>query len=335
MSTPNRASILNKTFRILRKHYKWVGPLRDRTVLEHLLYACCLENSQPEAADEAYARLQESYYDWNEIRVTSVGELAEILNPLADPADAATRLKQVLQVVFETYYAFDLEHLQKQNLGKAIKELEKYKGTTSFSVDYVTQNGLGGHSIATNQGVIKTLTVLGIVSEAEARKRHLPGMARAISKSKGVEFSSLLHQLGTDFQMTPFSSRVRAILLEITADAKSRFPKRKTRKKETPPAEKKTAKPAEPLADQAVAKTAAIKKSAAAKTVVKKTTGRKASVEKGATKKKTEKKHASRQSQKSVSKKPAKAKASKRKNTPSKKTKKKTAARQSAKRKPR
>ena len=231
MSTSNRAGLYKKTFRVLKKHYKPVIPVTDRSLLEHLLYACCLENSQPETADEAYAKLQESYYDWNEIRVTSVSELAETLNSLTDPVDAATRLKQVLQVVFETYYSFDLEHLKKQNLGKTVKELEKYQGTTSFSVDYITQNGLAGHSIATNRGTIKALVVLGIVSEAEAKKRRLPGMERAIAKPKGIEFSSLLHQLGTDFDMTPFSSRVRAILLEIAADAKSRFPKRKTRKK--------------------------------------------------------------------------------------------------------
>ena len=231
MSTSNRAGLYKKTFRVLKKHYKPVIPVADRSLLEHLLYACCLENSQPETADEAYAKIQQNYFDWNEIRVTSVSELSETLNSLTDPVEAATRLKQVLQVVFETYYAFDLEHLKKQNLGKTVKELNKYQGTTGFSVDYITQNGLAGHSIATNRGTIKALVVLGIVSETEAKKRRLPGMERAIAKPKGIEFGSLLHQLGTDFDMTPFSSRVRAILLEIAADAKLRFPKRKTRKK--------------------------------------------------------------------------------------------------------
>jgi endonuclease-3 len=301
MSTSNRAGLYKKTFRVLKKHYKPVIPVADRSLLEHLLYACCLENSQPETADEAYAKLQENYFDWNEIRVTSVSELSETLNSLTDPVETATRLKQVLQVVFETYYAFDLEHLKKQNLGKTVKELEKYQGTTEFSVDYITQNGLAGHSIATSRGTIQTLVVLGIVSEAEAKKRRLPGMERAIAKPKGVEFTSLLHQLGTDFDMTPFSSRVRAILLEIAADAKLRFPKRKTRKK----AAEEVAQPAAP---------------------------EKAATKKAATKKSTVKKQA--KGKKTITKKASKPKAAKRKQAARKKTT-KPAAKRPAKRKPR
>ncbi|MCP3696481.1 MAG: hypothetical protein GY917_30075, partial [Planctomycetaceae bacterium] len=269
MSTPNRAGLLKKTFRVLKKHYKSVIPIGDRSTLEHLLYACCLENTQAEATDEAYAKLQESYFDWNEIRVTSVGELAEVLNALTDPADAATRLKQVLQMVFETYYAFDLEHLKKQNLGKAVKELDKYTGTTNFSVDYVSQNSLGGHSIATNAGAVHTMVVLGIVTEAEATKRRLPGVERAISKAKGIEFTSLLHQLGTDFRTTPFSSRVRGILLEIDPNAKERFPKRKSRKKEAPPEKEKPTKPSK-TAKKAASKKATPKKAASKKATPKK-----------------------------------------------------------------
>ena len=335
MSTPNRAGLLKKTFRVLKKHYKSVIPIGDRSTLEHLLYACCLENTQAEATDEAYAKLQESYFDWNEIRVTSVGELAEVLNALTDPADAATRLKQVLQMVFETYYAFDLEHLKKQNLGKAVKELDKYTGTTNFSVDYVSQNSLGGHSIATNAGAVHTMVVLGIVTEAEATKRRLPGVERAISKAKGIEFTSLLHQLGTDFRTTPFSSRVRGILLEIDPNAKERFPKRKSRKKEAPPEKEKPTKPS---------KTA--KKAASKKATPKKAASKKAAPKKKKTPTKATKKTSSRKTAKTSATKPkrakakaakpkrAKAKTVKTKKTPAKKTKKATTKRP-AKRKPR
>ena len=92
MSTPNRAAKLVKAHKVLKKHYDPVPSLADRSLLEHLLYACCLENASFEQADEAFARLQQSYFDWNEIRVTTVAELAEILTGLAEPNVAAARL---------------------------------------------------------------------------------------------------------------------------------------------------------------------------------------------------------------------------------------------------
>jgi endonuclease-3 len=235
----DRASLLTKTAKVLKKHYKSFSPPSTRSVLEHLLYACCLEASMHEASDDAFARLQQTYFDLNEVRVTTVSELAEVLSGLNDPEQAARRIKKALQSVFEAYYSFDIDALKKGNLGKAVKEIEALNGVTPFAVSYVAQNALSGHSIPANQGVFQLFGVLGLVTAAEAAKNRIPGLERAIPKSKGVEFASQLHQLGVDFMTSPYSSRVRSIVLEIDPDAKDRLPKRTTKKA----AKTKAAKP--------------------------------------------------------------------------------------------
>ncbi len=231
MSASNRATKLTKAHKVLKKHYK-PHSVAERPVLEHLLYACCLEIAPPEAADEAFARLQQAYYDWNEVRVTTVSELTEVMGSLPKPSEAASRLKRCLQSVFECYYSFDLEQLKKENLGKSVKQLERLDGISPFSIAFVTQNGLGGHAIAVSDDALEVLRVLGIVSDEEAKEKRVPGLERAIAKNKGVEFGSLLHQLGIDYGSAPFSPRVRAVLLEISPDAKERFPKRAAKKDE-------------------------------------------------------------------------------------------------------
>ena len=94
MSNPNRSALINTTYKVLQEHYQPCQPPADRTLFEHLLYACCLENARPEAADEAYAKLQQTFFDWNEVRVTTVNELAETMSSLPDGTAAAKRLKQ-------------------------------------------------------------------------------------------------------------------------------------------------------------------------------------------------------------------------------------------------
>jgi endonuclease-3 len=230
MNASSRQSLINKTYRVLKKHYQPVTPPADRPVLEHLLYACCLENAKHESVDEVFAKLEQNYFDWNEVRVTTVAELAEVMSGLPDAAEAARRLKRTLQGVFESQYSFDLEALRKQNLGKAVQDLEKYNGVTAFAVAYVTQNALGGHSIPVNAGVFAALQVLGVISAAEAAKKRVPGMERAIPKSKGVEFGSLLHQFGVDYATATHSTRLRGIILEIDPDAKERLPRRGAKK---------------------------------------------------------------------------------------------------------
>lgn len=230
MATPNRGPRLTKAHKVLKKHYQPILPVGERTVLEHMLYACCLENGRFEAADEAFAKLQETYFDWNEVRVTTVAELAEVLAPLHEPAVAAQRLKKLLQSVFETHYSFDIDELKKQNLGKAVKRIEKYDGATPFVVGYVTQAALGGHAIPVDAAALDLLLMIGVITDAEHARKQVPGLERAIAKSKGVEFASLLHQLAADLHCTPFGQRPRSIVLEIDPEAKERLPKRTSKK---------------------------------------------------------------------------------------------------------
>ena len=267
----DRATLLTKAAKVLKKHYKPCSPPSNRSVLEHLLYACCLEASHHQASDDAFARLQETYFDLNEVRVTTVSELAEVLSGLNDPEQAARRIKKALQSVFEAYYSFDIDIMKKGNLGKAVKEIEALNGVSPFAVSYVAQSALAGHSIPANKGAFDLFVVLGVLTEAEAAKKRVPGLERAIPKNKGVEFGSLLHQLGVDFMTSPYSSRVRAIVLEIDPDAKNRLPKR---------APKRAPKP---QAKQAAKSKQAPKKKATPATHTKKTTAPKAA-KKSATK---------------------------------------------------
>lgn len=216
--TTNRAALYAKIYKVLKKHYKPVTPLAERPILDHLLYACCLENARYEMADEAFAKLQ-FYADWNEVRVTTVTEMSEVMTMLPDALDAARRVKQTLQSVFETRYSFDLDYLKKMNLGKAVKELEEIKGASPYVVAYVSQHGLGGHTIPANRGVFEAFVAIGVITANEAASGRIPGMERAVAKSKGVEFASLLHQFGVDFQTTSQSAKMKAMLQEVNPHA--------------------------------------------------------------------------------------------------------------------
>lgn len=208
MTTSNSEAKIAKTHKILKKHYK-PATIADRPLLEQMLYACCLQSAPPMAADEAFAKLQQTYFDWNEVRVTTVSELAEVMNCLSRPSETASNLKKTLQAVFESHYSFDLESLKKENIGKSVKQLEKLAGVTPFVLSFVTQNGLNGHSIAISNGSLEVLRLIGVISDDEAKQKKVPGLERAIPKNRGVEFGSLLHQLGADYAMAPHSTRVR------------------------------------------------------------------------------------------------------------------------------
>jgi len=227
MAAPSRTAQLTRLHKILKKHYQPVAPDPSRSVLEHLLFGCLLENAPYAAAEEALAALVHTFFDWNEIRVSSVRELSEVMAGLPQPSTAAHHVKRILQSVFEATYSFDLEDLRKQNLGPAAERLQKIDGTTPFAVAYTVQAALGGHSIPVDAGTLHVLLLVGLISQRDAAAGVVPGLERAIAKNAGVEFGSLLHQLGADFVTSPYTPSIHAILLEINPEIKDRLPRRR------------------------------------------------------------------------------------------------------------
>ena len=263
MATPNRSTIIGRMHKVLKKHYNPV-PIPERPTLEHLLYACCLENAPYEAADKAYAAVSTTFFDWNEVRVSTVKELAEVMHMLPEPAVAAANLKRVLQSVFEASYSFEIEALKKLPLGQAQQKLQKHQGVTPFGLAYVTQAALGGHAIPLDRGLLEVFFIVGVINEQEKASHSVPGLERAIAKNKGIEFGSLAHQLGADLTHSPHSPNVHKVLLEIAPDSKERLPKRGAKPKaaeaEAPTDKGEKAKPEKPAV---AAKSAEVPKAAA------------------------------------------------------------------------
>ena len=243
MGSTSRTAQFTKVYKVLKKQpYQAVAADPDRPVLEQLLFAACLENAHYEAAEQALAALVHNFFDWNEIRVSTVRELSEVMAGLPDPAAAASRVKRILHSIFEATYTFDLEELRKLNLGPAVERLKQIAGLTPFAVSYVVQSALGGHAIPVDSSVLEMFQILGLVSDESVKAGEVPGLERAISKSSGPEFGSLLHQLGVDFTANPYSPELHKLLLQINPDAGDRLPKRRSKKRK----EKAAKKPPEP-----------------------------------------------------------------------------------------
>jgi endonuclease III len=242
MTAVSRTAQFAKVQKVLKKHFKSATPNAGRSVIEHLLFACCLEDAHHDAAEEAFAAMVHTFFDWNEVRVTSISELSEVMACLPDPRAAANRVKRVLHSVFEATFSFDLEEQRKKNLGPTVTWFEKLDGTTPFVVSYVVQAALGGHSIPIDTGTMAVLRVLDLVTDKDVTANAVPGLERAVAKSKGVEFGSMLHELGADFSANPYSSTIRDILLQVDPECAARLPKRRAdpalRKAHEPPAEK-------------------------------------------------------------------------------------------------
>jgi endonuclease III len=165
-------------------------------VLEQFLYGICREGATRDLADRAVNNLREQFYDWNEVRVSSIREVEEALGDLPEPEVRAERLVSFLQEVFEKDFSFDLEGLRKKGLKEAAKELAKYQAANNYVVAWVMQQSLGGHAIPLDVPTLRTTRRLGLIDcdpdDMEAARSSLEHL---VPKAKGTLFCDLVSNL--------------------------------------------------------------------------------------------------------------------------------------------
>lgn len=199
MAATTKAQLLTDVYTLLKRRYK-LEPRDPRlSVLEAVIYGICHEGTTREQANQAMSRFKDDFFDWNEVRVSSLEEIQGVLAGLPDPEGRAFRLRRFLRQLFEKTYGFALEGLGKKPLKEAVKLLQEYEALNSdFVLATVIQLSLGGHAIPLDGPTCRGLERLG-VSEPEADRATLRGtLERAIPKNRGIEFVDLMEELTHD-----------------------------------------------------------------------------------------------------------------------------------------
>jgi endonuclease III len=200
MAAPqSKQQMLDKALTLLTKKFPPPPEPDRRPVLEEVVYAICREGQTTADADAAFTRLREAFVDWNEIRVSTILEVAEVLGGTPGAGDRAKRVVEFLQEHFERTYSFDLDDLEKKGVKQAAKQLARYKdkGVSDFCVAWATQRALGGHAIPLDEPAIRVLRRLhvleGDLDDLEAARATLEHF---VSKANGYAFTESLTALG-------------------------------------------------------------------------------------------------------------------------------------------
>jgi endonuclease-3 len=194
----NKQRLLTLLFNTLKKRYEPADP-EARPVLEQLLYSVCREGTTRERADRAFLGLRQRFYDWNEIRVSSSREIEAAIADLPNPGVRAQRLLSLLQEVFETTFSFDLESFHKKGLKQAAKQLARYQAANDYSVAWVLQNSLDGHSVPLDEPTLRILRRLGLIeTDQDDPEMIRASLEHLIPKSRAPLFGELLSALAED-----------------------------------------------------------------------------------------------------------------------------------------
>jgi endonuclease-3 len=197
-ATTNKQRQLTQLFGLVKKGQAPAerGPL---PVLEQFVYGICREGATRDQADRAFRNLRDAFFDWNEVRVSSVREVEEALADLPEAEARAERLINFLQEVFEAKFSYDLEPLHKKGLKDAAKQLAKYQAANDYVVAWVVQHSLGGHAVPLDLPTLRVARRLGLLDgEQDDLEAARASLEHLVPKVKDGVFSELISKLAHD-----------------------------------------------------------------------------------------------------------------------------------------
>lgn len=197
----DKQAVVKKLVTALKKHYKGSPPREDRPVLETLMYAVCLEDASYTQADASWERLNDDFFDFNEIRVSSITELSRAFGDTVDSELRSLRLRSVLHHVFEINFEFELESLRRKTLDQANKQLEKIRDLSPFVRAYTLQHAIGSHLIPTDLATQRVAEWMGLTEPGQSGVDAGEALKSVVRKPDGIQFCYLWRQLGTDPKM--------------------------------------------------------------------------------------------------------------------------------------
>jgi endonuclease-3 len=260
MAATSKTQLLNDVYTALRKRYK-PGPAPERlSVLEAVISGICHEGTTREQANQAISRFKDDFFDWNEVRVSSIEEIQTALAGVTEPEERAQRLRRFLRQVYEKTYSFDLEALTKKPLKEAIKSLQEYE---AFASDYVLATvvlrSLAGHAIPVDGPARRVLERLGVANADTDLHALRATLERAVPKNRGAEFVALIEELAHDVCVEGPPDCPRCDLRKMCPTGQERLAELKQASKPPP---KARAKPAATPAPAPAAPKAAAKRKA-------------------------------------------------------------------------
>jgi endonuclease III len=184
---------VQKLYRSLkREHPKFQQAVYDEPT-DAIVYAILSENMSETAAQSAIKKFADYFVDLNDLRVSRVEEIIEVLGgDTPVNRQIAATFNKILMAIFNEYHTISLMALKKAGKRPAKQILEKLDGTSAFIVNYCMLTALEGHAIPLTSKMIEFLKSNDLV-DPDADEQDIEGfLTRQISAKSGYEFYALL-----------------------------------------------------------------------------------------------------------------------------------------------
>ncbi len=212
-----------------RKHAK-VEPVTNEHVTDAIIYAIVSSALNEKPASSAVKRLADHFVDWNDLRVSRVEEIVDVLHKdTRATRSIASMLVEVLNGIFNQHHEVNLDALQKAGKRPARQAIENIEGISRFVVDYCMLTSLQGHAVPLTEKMLDYLRNNELVDPA-ANEQQVGGfLAKQIPAKNGYDFYALLrHESETSKSTKKTDKSTTEKKTKTATKAKKKVKKKKT-----------------------------------------------------------------------------------------------------------
>lgn len=186
---------IRELYRSLKAKHPKVKKVTYDEPADAVVYAIVAENMKGSATESAIKRFADYFIDLNDLRVSQVEEMLEVLGEDTQATkDLASNLIKALKAVFDQYNSVSLESLKKIGKRPARQVLEKMDGISRFVVNYCMLASLQSHAIPLTKRMIEYLRN-NQLADPDADEQQIEGfLAKQISAENAYEFYVLLRR---------------------------------------------------------------------------------------------------------------------------------------------
>jgi len=219
------AQLLKKLCNRLKRKKSPPGPLEDLDPITALILACLSEVTTENKARTALGRIRSNFVDFNELRVSRVEEMVEILGkgfPLAK--ETSRRILSLLRQIYNKHDILSLENICEGSKRQAKTYLDSLEDTNSYIVARVMLQSVGAHAFPVHPQMMAMLLKEEVVAP-DAEEAEIQGfLERQITSSQIRKIYPLLRKHADSFRGKRSKS-------ENTSATKETKPKTKTKRK--------------------------------------------------------------------------------------------------------
>lgn len=199
MSASDHAAAFQSVIDHLKKTYEPAPATAEIEPIRHLVYSFLLWDCFTNRADNAFKRIEETYVDMNDLRVSRAEEIMGVLGKTYPNAEErVARIKAALREIYLREHAVSLATVREGGKREARKYVDSLDGMHPFVAARVCLLGMDCHAVPIEERLLDKLIKGGVFEADTPIDKATGAIERHVKASEGLETYLLLQAYSED-----------------------------------------------------------------------------------------------------------------------------------------